>query len=116
VDAFLAASRNGDLEALLGVLDPNAVLRADEVAVQTAEAAKWAELPREVRGARVVGETLKGRARGVRPALIDTLPGAALAVRGRTVAVWALVIEDEKIVEIELLMDPQRLAQLEVLF
>jgi RNA polymerase sigma factor (sigma-70 family) len=116
VDAFLAASRGGDFEALLAVLDPNVVLRADDTAVQTAAAAKWAELPSEVRGARAVGETLKGRARGVRPALIDALPGAAVAIGGRTAAVWAVVIENEKIVEIELLMEPQRLAQLDVVF
>jgi RNA polymerase sigma-70 factor (ECF subfamily) len=116
VSAFLRASRDGDFEALLAVLDPDVVLRADELAVQTAAAAKWAELPREARGARVVGETLRGRARGVRLALVDGAPGAAVAVDGKTRAVWAFVIEAAQIVEIALLMDPARLEQLEVVF
>jgi RNA polymerase sigma-70 factor (ECF subfamily) len=116
VGAFLAASRHGDFDALLSVLDPNVVLRADDVAVQTAAAMKWAALPREARGARTVAETLKGRARGVRPALVDGAPGAAFASGGQTRAVWAVVVEDEKIVEIELLMDPGHLGQIVVVF
>ena len=116
VSAFLTASRDGDFEALLALLDPDVVLRADELAVQTAAAAKWADLPSELRGAQAVGKTLEGRARGVRLALVDGLPGAAVAIGGQTRAVWAFVIEDAKIVEIELLMDPARLGQIEVAF
>jgi RNA polymerase sigma-70 factor (ECF subfamily) len=116
VGAFLTASRDGDFEALLALLDPSVVLRADELAVQVAAAMKWAELPSEVRGAKAVAETLKGRARGVRLALIDGVPGAAVAVAGETRAVWAFVIEGARIAEIELLMEPGRIGQIEVVF
>lgn len=118
VQAFLAASRDGDIAALLALLAPDAVLRADAVARQTAAQAKWADLPQELRGADAVGETLRGRARGVRPALIDGAPGAAFAfgAEGRVRAVWLFVLENERIVETELVMDPLRIAQLDIAF
>src|SRR5260370_777858 len=62
VDAFLAASRGGDFDALLAVLDPDVVFRADRAAV-------LAGAPGEVRGAPAVGRQFSGRAQGARPAL-----------------------------------------------
>ena len=117
VNAFFAASQAGDFEALLAVLDPDVVLRADETAVQTAAAnqARGApSLSKEIHGARAVFEAFKGRARGAVPALIDGAPGAVWAQRGQTRAVFAFTIEGEKVVEIDLLMDPVDLGQLEV--
>jgi RNA polymerase sigma factor (sigma-70 family) len=116
VRAFLAASREGDIAALLALLAPDAVLRADAVARRTAAQSNWANLPQEVRGADAVGETLRGRARGVRPAFIDGVPGAAFAFGGDVQATWLFVLEDERIVETELVMDPARIAQLDIAF
>jgi RNA polymerase sigma factor (sigma-70 family) len=117
VGAFLAASRDGDFEALLAVLDPEVVFRADDIAVQAAVAnqARGApSLSREVHGARVVAEAFKGRARGARPALIDGVPGAVWLQGDQTRAAFAFTIDDGKIVAIDLLMDPARLGQLDV--
>src|SRR5204862_6323981 len=70
VAAFLAASREGDFEALLAVLDPDVVLRADGAVVRMGGGA-------EVRGAREVATTFSGRALAVEPALVDGTAGAA---------------------------------------
>jgi RNA polymerase sigma-70 factor (ECF subfamily) len=64
VRAFLAASRSGDLEGLISLLDPSVVLRADDAAVATGATA-------EVRGAAAVAATFSGRARAAGPALVD---------------------------------------------
>lgn len=117
VGAFLAASRDGDLDALLAVLDPDVRLRADTTAVQTAATYKWggaAELPKAVDGARAVAETFRGRARGAHAARLDGVPGAAWAVGGQVRAAWAFAFAEGKIVGIDLLMDPARLARINV--
>ena len=117
VDAFLAASRHGDFNALLAVLHPDAVLRADALAVQTAASYKARgapELSGEVRGARAVAEAFKGRARGAQRALIDGCPGAVWAPRGQTQAAFVFTIANDQVVEIELLMDPSRIVELDV--
>jgi RNA polymerase sigma factor (sigma-70 family) len=118
VSAFLAAARGGDLGALLAVLDPSVILRADETAVETAAANKWGgtgELPREARGAPAVAAIFDGRSLGARPALIDGMPGAAWVQGQQTRAVWEFSVDDGKIVEIVLSMDPARLAQVRVI-
>ena len=94
VDAFLAASRGGDFDALLAVLDPDVVLHADRTATDAAAArvAQGAPAPAlasELRGARAVADSFRGRARGARPALIDGLAGAAWAPGGTARAVFA---------------------------
>jgi RNA polymerase sigma-70 factor (ECF subfamily) len=117
VNAFLAASRDGDFAALLAVLAPDVVLRADEVAVRTAEANKWGagpSLSSEVRGASSVADTFKGRARAAAPALIDGVPGAVWAMGGQPRAAFVFTIEADKISEIELVMDPVGLAELDL--
>src|SRR2546426_4921669 len=76
VDAFLAASRGGDFEALLAVLDPEVVLRADRAAVQIGASG-------EVRGAAAVARTFAGRAKEAQPALIDGAAGLVGAPGGR---------------------------------
>jgi RNA polymerase sigma factor (sigma-70 family) len=107
VDAFLAASRGGDFEALLALLDPDVVLRADPAAVQAGAAA-------EVHGAREVAGTFSGRARFARPALVDGAAGAVWAPGGQPRVVFGFTVADGRIVEIELLADPERLRQLDL--
>jgi RNA polymerase sigma factor (sigma-70 family) len=107
VEAFLAASRGGDFDALLTVLDPDIVLRADGVAAQTGAA-------REVRGAAAVARTFSGRARGVRPALVNGVVGAVWAAGGRVRMVFGFVIRNGRIVEIGMVADPDRLRELDL--
>jgi RNA polymerase sigma-70 factor, ECF subfamily len=108
VDAFLAASRGGDFDALLALLDPDVVLRADEAAVQTGGVAP------EVRGAAAVADTFAGRARAAQPALVDGVVGLVWAPGGRPKAVFDLTISDGKIVAIDLILDSEHVDQLEV--
>jgi RNA polymerase sigma-70 factor (ECF subfamily) len=117
VDAFLAASREGDFERLLAVLDPEVVLRADRVAVEAA-AARQAQgapvLSSRVRGARAVVDVFAGRARAAQPALIDGLAGAAWAPGGQPRAAFAFRVRGSKIVEIEIIADPETIGRLDV--
>ena len=114
----MAASRDGNLEAVLAVLDPDVVLRVDPVAVKAAAAneAKGApRLVREVRGAADVARVFLGSAQAARPALIDGTPGATWAPGGRPRAVWAFKVEQGRIVEVQVIADPKAIARLEVL-
>lgn len=117
VDAFLAAARDGDFDGLLAVLDPDVVLRADAAAVAAATANLAAGAPplaRRVHGAPTVARTFAGRARTARRALVDGAVGAAWAPEGRVRAVFAFTIVGGRIVAVELIADPSRLARLEV--
>jgi RNA polymerase sigma factor (sigma-70 family) len=107
VDAFLAASRGGDFKALLAVLDPDVVLRADRAAVR-------AGASREVRGAAAVADTFSGRARAAQPALVNGAAGLVWAPGGRPRVVFGFTIVREKIVEIDLVADPERLRQFDL--
>jgi RNA polymerase sigma-70 factor (ECF subfamily) len=117
VDAFLAAARGGDFEALLAVLDPNVVLRADRAIVFASERGQAGDAPKlapETRGADAVARTFSGRAAAARPALVNGLPGAAWARGGEPRAALGFTIAGGKIVAIEILADPERLRQLDV--
>jgi hypothetical protein len=107
VDAFLAASRGGDFQALLAVLDPEVVVRADHAAVE-------AGAPGEVRGAAAVVGTFLGRARLARPALVDGAVGAVWAPGGRPRVVFGFTIVGGRIVAIDILADPERLRRLDL--
>jgi RNA polymerase sigma factor (sigma-70 family) len=107
VDAFLAASREGDFEALVALLDPEVVLRADPAAVRTGADA-------EVRGAAAVAGTFSGRARAARPALVDGVPGAMWAPGGQPRVVFAFTVRHGLIVRIDLLADPGHLARMDL--
>ena len=117
VDAFLAASRGGDFAALLALLDPDVVLRADGAAV-LASASRQAEgapkLAAEVRGAAAVTQTFLGRAGAAQPALVNGAAGLVWAPGGRPRVVFGFTIARGKIVEIELIADPERIRQLDV--
>jgi RNA polymerase sigma factor (sigma-70 family) len=102
VKAFLAASRGGDFDALLAILDPDVVLRGDAAAS-------------EVQGALAVAGTFSGRAAAARPALIDGAPGAIWAQGGAIRVVFDFTIMNGKIVAIELIGDPGRISELEVI-
>ena len=109
VDAFLAASREGDLEALLAVLDPDVVLRADRAAAPPDG--------REVRGASgVAGQALaySRRARVSRAALVNGSVGVVVAPGGRLLLVLPLKVERGKIVEMEIVADPAAIGEMDL--
>jgi RNA polymerase sigma factor (sigma-70 family) len=117
VEAFLAASRHGDFEALVTLLDPDAVLRADRAAVKAATANRARGAPLlapEVRGARAVANALVGRAQAAQLALIDGSPGAVWAPGGRPRALFAFRVVGKTITEIEIVTDPGVVAALPV--
>lgn len=106
VEAFLAASRGGDFEALLAVLDPDVVFRADAAAVRLGSLA-------EIRGAAGVANTFKGRAIGAQPAFVDDGVGLIVAVGGTLRVILRLTIRDGKIAEVHAIADPDRLGEIE---
>ena len=119
VAAFLAAARDNDFEALLAVLDPDVVVRADAAAVATSLARIRAGAPAlplapEIRGADAVANTFKGRASEAQPALIEGEAGLVWALNGRPLVAFEFAVEDGRIVEIDLTMDRQSLAALDV--
>jgi len=117
VSAFLLASREGDFERLLAVLDPNVVLRADQAAVAVAEANRGRGAPTlssVIRGAEVVARVLVGTARGARPAIVDGAAGAAWAPGGQPRAAFAFTVLGGNVTEIEIFADPESLKHLEV--
>jgi RNA polymerase sigma factor (sigma-70 family) len=108
VDAFLAASRGGDFDALLAVLDPEVVLRADNGA---------AGASRLVRGARAVANQALAYSRLApfsRPALVNGAPGTVTAPGGVPRAIMGFTVAGGKIVEIDILADPERLGRLDL--
>ena len=107
VAAFLAASREGDFDALLTMLDPDIVLRADSAAAQMGADA-------EAIGPRAVAGIFSGRAKALRPALIDGAPGAVWTYRGETRVVFAFTFTGGTITAIEQIADPERIARFEV--
>lgn len=107
VDAFLAASRGGDLDELIAVLDPDIVLRADPAAVQMGSL-------QEVNGAAAVAKVFSGRALGAQPALVDGIVGVAWAPGGRAKVVWDVTITGDKISRIDMVADPDSLNELEL--
>lgn len=107
VDAFLLASRTGDFNALLTVLDPEVVFRADHAAVLAGSL-------KEIRGAQAVAEQFSGRARGALPAIVDGAMGVAVAGEGKLFLVLGLTITNGKIAEISVIAEPERLNKLDV--
>ncbi|HZD99706.1 MAG TPA: RNA polymerase sigma factor SigJ [Micromonosporaceae bacterium] len=112
VNAFLAASRTGDFAALVAVLDPDVTLRADIGVLP-------GTTPRLVRGAQAVAKQALMFARfsregDSRPALVNGSIGLVTAPGGVVSAVMGLTIVDGRIVEIDVLADPERLARLDL--
>ncbi len=110
VDAFFAAARDGDFDALVAVLDPDVVLRSDGGIVRPGASVV-------IRGARAVAEQALTFARlspFVRPALVNGAAGVVVAPRGRPFSVMGFTVRRAKIVEIDILADPARLRQLDL--
>jgi RNA polymerase sigma factor (sigma-70 family) len=107
VRAFLAASRDGDFDALLRLLDPDAVFRADPPARQ-------AGAPADLYGAAAVARQFSGRARGARLALINGAAGAVWAPGGMPAGAFEFTVFNGRIVAIKLVADAERLAQLDL--
>jgi RNA polymerase sigma factor (sigma-70 family) len=108
VDAFIAAAREGDLEGLVAVLDPDVVLRADLGPLKPT---------RVLRGAEAVAKGARGFRRPglvVRPALVNGAPGAVSTLHGRPFSAGSIVIRDGRIVAIDLVADPERLGRLDL--
>ena len=100
VDAFLAAARAGDFAALLGVLDPDVVVRTEHA---------------HVRGAPAVAErAMKERARAARAALVNGAVGVIVAPQGRLLMVLRFTIGRGRIVAIDVVSDPARLRRLDL--
>ena len=119
VEAFLAASREGDFSALIAVLDPGVVLRADAAAVAASVARASVGAPpltREVLGGEAVAKIFAGRAAAAQPATITGAPGLVWAPGGRPFAVFNFVVERGRIVEISLIADRQSIAALDLRF
>jgi RNA polymerase sigma factor (sigma-70 family) len=110
VDAFFAAARDGDFDALVAVLDPDVVLRSDGGAARPAASVV-------VRGAAAVAKQALTFARlspFVRPALVNGVAGVVVAPRGRPYSVIGFTVTDGKIVAIDGLADTERLLRLDL--
>jgi RNA polymerase sigma factor (sigma-70 family) len=108
--AFLAASRGGDLEALLAVLDPDVVLHADAASVPPGMTDTLVGAATVGRGA--VLASRRARYSGI--ALIDGSPGIVMAPQGRLALVLVFTIPDDKITRIEIISDPDHLARMDL--
>jgi len=110
VNAFLAASRNGDFEGLLAILDPDIVLRAD--------AGEGPFGPSVLlHGARDViaqSQRFQHLGRFARPVLVNGAPGFVVVREGEVLALMAATVRDDKIAEMDILADPVRLGQLDL--
>jgi RNA polymerase sigma-70 factor (ECF subfamily) len=110
VNAFLTASRGGEFDALLAVVDPDVVVRADHAAIALGALS-------EVRGAPAVATrslTFSWCTRFSQPALVNGAGGVVVAPRDRLSAVMLFTIRHGKIAEIDALADPARLRQLDL--
>jgi RNA polymerase sigma-70 factor, ECF subfamily len=110
VDAFFAAARDGDFDALVAVLDPDVVLRSDGGILNPAASAL-------VRGAAVVAGRALAFAQPaalVRPALVNGAAGVVVSAGGRPVSVMGFTVRDGKVVAIDVLADPERVSHLDL--
>jgi hypothetical protein len=107
VQAFLLASRDGDLQGLLDVLDPDAVARADAAAVAMGAQPM-------VSGIEAVAQNFNGRAQAARLVDIDGYAGLAWSPAGQLKVAFGFVLTGGRISEIELIADPEVLAALDV--
>lgn len=106
VEAFLAAARGGDFQALLRVLDPDVVLRADATAVSLGGQA-------ETRGAETVAGFLQ-RARGAQAALVDGVPAAVWAPGGELRVILLFTVEEDRVVSVDAIADPDEMGRVDL--
>ncbi len=110
VDAFLAALREGDFDALLAVLDPDVVLRDDSAALPTEARSTMGG----ARGVATYALTFSRSARLVRPALVNKVWGLAIVAEGRLIGALGFTLNHDKITTIEMISDPERLQHVNV--
>ena len=110
VNAFLAASREGDFEALLTILDPDIVLRADAGAGPLGPSI----LVSGVREVVAQAQRFAGLSRFAHPVLVNAAPGFLVVRDGEAFALVAMTVRDDKIAELDILADPVRLARLDL--
>jgi RNA polymerase sigma-70 factor, ECF subfamily len=109
VDAFLAAARQGDFDALVAILDPDVVLRADQGVAAGGS--------REARGAATVAGQAVTWSRvdlEMRRALVNGAAGLVATRNGQLFSVGAFTVRGGRIVEIDILADPERLGRLDL--
>lgn len=118
VEAFMRAARGGDLESLLAVLDPDAVIRIDGASRIAAGRADAADTTRELRGASTWAAQLIAMSRGLRfvvqPAVIDGSVGLIVAPRGKLARALTFTFTNDKITRLEVIGDPARLRALDI--
>jgi ketosteroid isomerase-like protein len=108
VDAFFAAAHRGDFEALVGILDPDVVLRSDGGTAHPA-------FSMVLRGAAAVAErtlTIADPSIPKRPVLVNGAAGVLVTVRGRPFAVMGFTISGDRITQVDAILDPERLQNL----
>jgi RNA polymerase sigma factor (sigma-70 family) len=116
VEAFLKAAREGDLEGLLAILDPDAVIRIDAAARIDAPPAE-AGMARELRGASTWAKQFIALSRGlqyVQPALIDGSVGLIFAPRGKLSKAMTFTFTNAKVTRVEVIGDPARLREFDI--
>ena len=116
VDAFLRAVRAGDIEGLLAVLEPDAVIRIEAAARIDAPPDEVGK-DRVVRGAAAWVERFVAMSRGMRSvqmALIDGALGSIVAPGGKVARVMVFTVADDKVARVEIVADPARLRDLEI--
>ena len=117
VTAFMAASREGNFEALLQLLHPGTRLYADDAAVKITTANRDKGAPpfqNEMRGDRAIAEAFKGRAVGAQLALIDGTVGSTWIGGGKPRLAFLFTVENGKIAEINVVMDPEDLKEMRI--
>ncbi|HWO73502.1 MAG TPA: RNA polymerase subunit sigma-70, partial [Dehalococcoidia bacterium] len=113
VEAFFRASRAGDFQALLAVLDPDVVLRPDAEALRMGVRTGWLTQP-ILRGAKAVAEQFSGQAKAAQPALIDGVPGAVWVAGGKLRVAFAITLSGGKVAAIDLIADRERLSHMRI--
>jgi RNA polymerase sigma-70 factor, ECF subfamily len=107
IDAFLAASREGNFGGLIALLDPDVLFRADETALHLGA-------PMEVDGAEAVARATSGRAWGVEPGLVDWAVGLVWAPGGQPKVAFFFPITEGRIAAINMIADPEHIAELDL--
>ncbi|MFE6841915.1 sigma-70 family RNA polymerase sigma factor [Streptomyces sp. NPDC057686] len=108
VEAFLAASRGGDLDALLDLLDPDVVARSDGGTLRRSAVRRGAA---DVASSAVMFARIASAAH---PVFVNGIPGVLAMVEGKPLSLMAFTVKDGKIVALDILADPQRLAQIDL--